>query len=257
MKRRHSWLSSALTAALLAGAAASSAAAEGAADRKVVVELFTSQGCSSCPSADRLLSELGSDGWRGIQVIPLSFHVDYWNYIGWTDPFSAAAWSERQRRYATSFSSDRVYTPQLIVDGQSECVGAYRREVGRHIENAARRAAEGEIELRLDGGAAGSTLVVSAALLPAAPTGANLLAAVFETGLETAVGRGENARRTLRNDHVVRRLISLAQLTPGQRLRIEHRLELDPGWRREHLGVAVFLQSPETLEIYGAEAVDF
>src|SRR5207253_2481720 len=87
------------------------------ADRVAVVELFTSQGCSSCPPADRLLSKLAHDARYQGKVISLSFHVDYWNYGGWTDPFSAARWSDRQKAYAGRvFHSNRIYTPQVVED---------------------------------------------------------------------------------------------------------------------------------------------
>src|SRR5690348_11228611 len=95
----------------------------------VVVELFTSQGCSSCPPADRLLSKLGEDPRFAGKVLPLSFHVDYWNSIGWQDPFSSARWSARQNDYARAFRSDRIYTPQTVVNGTSECVGNDERAV--------------------------------------------------------------------------------------------------------------------------------
>ena len=103
-------------------------------DRVAVVELFTSQGCSSCPPADRLLSKLARDPRYQGKVIPLSFHVDYWNSIGWTDPFSSNRWSERQRVYAGRvFHSNRIYTPQVVVNGRSECVGNSEGEVTGRI----------------------------------------------------------------------------------------------------------------------------
>jgi hypothetical protein len=223
----------------------------------VVVELFTSQGCSSCPPADRLLTELGDKTGgelEGVEVIPLSYHVDYWNYIGWTDPFSAGEWSLRQRRYAARFASDTVYTPQVVVDGRSECVGSKRGEVKRRVLDAASRPAAGTVELHL-ASADDLLLEISARLGAGAPGAADLLVAVFETGLETAVGSGENARRTLHNDYVVRTLAPAGRLEPGQGTTARHRLEIDPAWRRDRLGVAVFLQSPETLEIFGATSL--
>ena len=95
-----------------------------AAGGPVLLELFTSQGCSSCPPADRLLTRLAGDRKLAGQVIPLSFHVDYWDYIGWQDPFASPRWSERQRQYGRAFHSNRVYTPQLVINGRTECVGS-------------------------------------------------------------------------------------------------------------------------------------
>lgn len=245
----------ALITTLLASSAPAVRAGQPAAlQRTVVVELFTSQGCSSCPPADRLLTELATKGSKGIAVIPLSYHVDYWNYIGWTDPFSSAAWSERQQRYAAQFASHRVYTPQVVVDGRSECVGSQRREVADAIAKAAAREPLATVELATAD--EGARLAFSVTLDAAAPGAAEMMIAIFETELKTKVGSGENARRTLHNDNVVRRLIPVGELAPGQQVSAEQPLELDAGWRRDHLGATLFVQSPETLEIYGAAAVD-
>lgn len=214
----------------------------------VLIELFTSQGCASCPPADRLLTELGKDGSAGAEVIPLSFHVDYWNHVGWTDPFSSSAWSQRQRRYAARLAGGRSYTPQLVVVGRSDCVGSDRHEVARQIAAAAAREPAGTLSLEL----AGDTATVEAGLESQA-SASDLLLAIFETDLETPVGKGENASRVLHNDYVVRRLVRLAEVAPGAQARVEHNLDLDPDWRRDNLGVAVFLQSRDTLEVHAAD----
>ncbi|HUF18267.1 MAG TPA: DUF1223 domain-containing protein, partial [Thermoanaerobaculia bacterium] len=99
----------------------------------VVLELFTSQGCSSCPPADRLLTALGTERFAGGTVIPLAWHVDYWNRLGWSDPFSSAQWSARQREYARVMRSSQVYTPQLILNGRSQLVGSSERAVRTEI----------------------------------------------------------------------------------------------------------------------------
>src|SRR6185295_6297026 len=119
------------------------APAAGSSSAPIVVELFTSQGCSSCPPADRLLSTLRSDP----RVVPLAFHVDYWNYIGWTDPFSSARWSQRQQAYARAFASNRIYTPQLVVNGTSECVGSNEGEGRQRIAKAEAAAADGQVSV--------------------------------------------------------------------------------------------------------------
>ena len=144
-----------------------------------VIELFTSQGCSSCPPADRLLSRLASDPRYAGKVIPLSFHVDYWNYIGWTDPFSSADFSQRQRAYAQrAFRSHRVYTPQVVVNGRDECVGSGENaSKSLHNDRVVRRfvkaltlsgaaGAEGsaEVTFKLDRGWKRETLGVAAFL---------------------------------------------------------------------------------------------
>ncbi len=220
----------------------------------ILVELFTSQGCSSCPPADRLLSRLGA---AGDGVIALSYHVDYWNYIGWTDPFSDAAWSERQRRYARALSSGRVYTPQLVVDGAADCVGSNEAKVRTEIARAGREPAAGELGLTLQPGANASRLHLE--ITARAKNGSpderwDVMVAVFENDLVTPVGRGENSGRTLENSHVVRSLKRAFSLpaSSGSERSESFDIELQEGWERSRLGIAVFLQDPETLRVYGA-----
>src|SRR6266851_8849041 len=110
----------------------------------VVLELFTSQGCSSCPPADALVSELGSST-RG--VIPLAYHVDYWNHLGWSDPFSSRQWSERQSDYARAMSLGGEYTPQMVVGGESQFVGSDRRGIARAIGAESSASAPGRVSL--------------------------------------------------------------------------------------------------------------
>jgi hypothetical protein len=226
-------------------------------DGPVVVELFTSQGCSSCPPADRLLSRLSEDPALAGRVVPLSFHVDYWNYIGWQDPFSSERWSDRQKRYARAFGSSRIYTPQLVVNGASECVGSDEQEVRRRISQAlavSSAGPAGRIALALAPAADAVKVKVDARLDGArAPRDLEVWVALWETGLTTPVGSGENARHTLRNDYVVRRFerafILPAAGTPRSG---ELTLKLDPAWKRANLGVAAFLQDPSSLQIAGA-----
>ena len=112
----------------------------------VIVELFTSQGCSSCPAADRLLSKLKKTSSK---VIPLSFHVSYWNYLGWTDPYSQEAFSKRQRLYARTLRSS-VYTPQMVFNGSSECVGSSAAQVDHNIREALETKTTNKIALKLN-----------------------------------------------------------------------------------------------------------
>ena len=127
--RSITFLSAALAATLLV---APVTAAEIRANPKAVVELFTSQGCSSCPKADAMFSELGKQQ----DVIALAYHVDYWDYIGWPDTFGAKANSDRQRAYADSWGSSRIYTPQLIVNGSTGVVGSRDKEVDGALDDA-------------------------------------------------------------------------------------------------------------------------
>ena len=223
----------------------------------VILELFTSQGCSSCPPADRLLSKLGGDPQLAGRVIPLAFHVDYWDSQGWRDPFDAPRWSERQQAYARAFHSNRIYTPQLVVDGRTECVGSEERDVLRRIKDALGAPPAGRVTLAVDPPTADGRLrvQVGAKLARAvAPHDLDLWVAVWETGLVTPVGAGENASRTLRNDFVVRRLEKALTLpgAAGAERSGELVLGLDKRWKTTELGVAAFLQDPATLQIHGA-----
>ena len=245
----------------LSGDDSAAAGAAAAPPATAVVELFTSQGCSSCPPADRLLTRLAEDaGYEG-RVIPLSFHVDYWNHIGWTDPFSSRRWSDRQRAYARRAPArGRIYTPQVVVDGRGEVVGSHEGAVRASI--AAALAREPGARVRLDLGTERQgrlPLRAGAQVVRDAGEGElELWVAVFERALVTRVGAGENAAATLRNDHVVRDLqrVLTVPARGGPPRSAAVTLNLQPAWKRQHLGVAAFLQHPGTLAIHGAVARD-
>jgi len=227
-------------------------------DRTAVVELFTSQGCSSCPPADRLLAKLAHDPKSQGKVIPLSFHVDYWNSIGWQDPFSSARWSDRQKIYgARAFHSNRIYTPQVVVNGRAECVGNDERQVMGKIGDALNQEPAGRVTLALDPLTPDGhlTIKVGAKMAHAAGTGdLDLWVAIYESGLSTSVKAGENASRVLRNDRVVRRFEKALTLpaAAGSEKSAEIVLGIDKRWKQDAIGVAAFLQNPSTLAIEGA-----
>jgi hypothetical protein len=178
-----------------------------AGERPIVLELFTSEGCSSCPPADALLSELA----KRPDVLALSFHVDYWDRLGWKDPFSSRAATDRQSRYAKLLKLATVYTPQIVVDGKWEAVGSDRSDVERAIERARRDPPEVPVTLALDHGQAQITL---------GPGGDRVAASVLLIGFDrrhvTAVKRGENSGRTLAHVDVVRGLEEVAQPNAGE-----------------------------------------
>jgi hypothetical protein len=225
----------------------------------VVLELFTSQGCSSCPAADRVLSRLGGEARAaGVTLVPLAYHVDYWNRIGWVDPFSSPRWSARQRRYAGVFGLRSVYTPQIVLNGRAELVGSREGRVRAEIPGAVPPSPAGRVEIlgaELDGDAAELVVDVVAEIGERVP-GPRLIAslALFESGLVTPVASGENSGRTLENDYVVRLLRPVITFgAPGPSSRSQRSsIALDPGWAVGNLGVAAFLQDSETLEIHAA-----
>jgi hypothetical protein len=168
-----------------------------------VVELFTSEGCSSCPPADALLGEYVRDAREhGRPVYCLAFQVDYWNRLGWADPYSDAAFSRRQQDYAQALRLDRVYTPQMIVNGTEEFVGSDRDRSRKSIDAALKRPAKPLLKLSQE--KADASAVVISYETSSAPKGAVLNVAVVERGLVSKVPRGENTGRTLRHENVVR-----------------------------------------------------
>lgn len=189
------------------------------AEGPLVIELFTSQGCSSCPPADQVLSRLAAAGTLGDRALaPLSFHVDYWNELGWPDPYSLPAWTERQRQYARSIGDDRVYTPELVVGGAAGVIGSNLSAVTQAVQRAAHPAV-------LAATAAWDKDMVT--LTATAPGDADVWVAVWEDGTSTRVIRGENAGETLGSDRVVRRLERVAMA--GQKASVA--IKLDPKWR--------------------------
>jgi hypothetical protein len=220
-----------------------------AADAPVIVELFTSEGCSSCPPADRLLGVLDEEQpVPGAQILILSEHVDYWNRLGWTDPYSAAAFSDRQQRYASALRSE-VYTPQMIVDGRVQFVGNDVKRARQAIEVAAHLPKTPIGLQRLE-----DTLQVKIDALPAKAVDAEVLLAIAESKLESSVDRGENAGRRLRHTAVVRRLTVLGPLQTVP-FSTSASLRLNPAWKRENLRAVVFIQERKTLRILGAASL--
>ena len=176
----------------------------------VLVELFTSEGCSDCPPADALLERLDrSQPVRGVELIVLSEHVDYWNDIGWRDPYSLHEYSQRQGAYAGHFGIGSVYTPQMVVDGNFEFVGSDERGAIEAIEGAAKTAKipVSISSVHLEAGNA-VTLHVEAGRLPSssAVRSADVLIATADESDESHVSRGENAGRTLKHISVLRTL---------------------------------------------------
>lgn len=170
-----------------------------AADRPVVVELFTSQGCSSCPPADEFLRSMAQ---TRDDVLALAFHVTYWDNLGWRDPFALATGTERQRLYGALLGTRQIYTPQMVIDGRFEAVGSDRRSVGALIDIAADRHEDAPrlSARRMDG-------VVDIALDAAAGQRPGFVFLVgYDPEHETRVGRGENGGRTLTEANIVRSL---------------------------------------------------
>jgi hypothetical protein len=224
----------------------------------IIVELFTSEGCSSCPPADSLLARLEEQQpVAGAEIVALEEHVDYWNHQGWEDPFSAEQWTERQQKYAASRGDQSVYTPQMVVSGHAEFVGSRERTARAAIEQAAtqpqtgvsvapaksdkRDAEEFEVSVgKLVGNSSGDT--------------AEVWLAITETGLHSAVTRGENAGENLQHAAVVRTLRKVGVADAGKEpsFKAEQSLKLERAWKRQNLRAVVFVQEKRSLRILGA-----
>src|SRR5271154_7285110 len=183
----------------------------------VLVELFTSEGCSDCPPADSLLERLDrSQPVSGAELIVLSEHVDYWNDIGWRDPYSSHEYSERQSAYASHFGLSSIYTPQMVVDGHFEFVGSDERRAAQAIENATKGAKTPVTisSIHLSGDHA-VVLHLETGPLPSSFAGdyAEVLIATADDMDESHVSRGENAGRTLKHVAVLRNLIQVGKVS--------------------------------------------
>jgi len=221
----------------------------------VVVELFTSEGCSSCPPADALLQHLDAQPVPGTQLIVLSEHVDYWNHIGWKDPYSSALFSQRQEMYAQHFNTGSVYTPEMVVDGNAEFVGSDGREAQRAITKA--QSAEKLPVLISDAlvdrsGAVSAHVEVSGLTDSLRARSAEVIAVLALDHAESQVLRGENEGRRLRHVAVVRSLAKVGTISKEKGFSQEIRLKTDSGLMPPDLRLVVFVQDSGSGRILGA-----
>ena len=263
MKLEHLPALNAVVLAAIASAAVALPAAARAADRScaahtgphttALVELYTSEGCDTCPPADHWLSSLFSKGFRPDQVVPLALHVDYWDYIGWKDPFGKGEFSARQRKLAAMRRPVLVYTPQVLLQGQD-----FRRWAGSDFtEQVARinsRAARARIALAIRAVEPGAIRVDwSATLLdPAERKNAAVYLAAYENKLASDVNAGENRGRRLEHDFVVREWIGPIAFGDSPKLEQSRALPLLPGADLRNLGVTAFVQNRGTSEVLQA-----
>ena len=216
-------------------------AAAGEVRAPVVVELFTSQGCSSCPPADAFLGELA----QREDVIALAFHVDYWDYIGWKDPFADPEFTKRQRGYARALGLRTVYTPQMVIDGRADAVGSDRGRVGDLIRRAG---ALPKLGVALESSGAAPVLQLPEARLERPAT---IWLAIFDREESTPVKRGENAGRDLSGYNIVRELRKLASWDGrAQSLRLDL-----AGGMPEGMGGAILIQAADQGPILAALSV--
>jgi hypothetical protein len=240
-----------------------------AAATPILVELFTSEGCSDCPPADGMLETLiATQAIPGVEVIGLGQHVDYWDRLGWKDRFSSAALTNRQRVYGAHFSLDSIYTPQMVVDGRAQFVGSDRRAATKALERAV-AAPHGLMRIDVDSDVgrpfegrrevAGDddrlALRVTVTELPPLGRGdrAEIIVAITEDHLRSRVTRGENHGRTLTHAAVVRSMITIGQVSEGT-ASARAAIPIAADWQREHLKVVAFVQEQRGRAILASAA---
>ncbi len=226
--------------------------ASSGARRVALLELYTSEGCDSCPPADRWVSALPARGLGADRVLTLAYHVDYWNYLGWRDPFAQARFSERQRHANARIGSRTVYTPQLMLGGKDYRRGDVRDAFAEHIAAVNREQPGADIALSMT--LRGDTLESSARVaLRQAQAGAAVFLALYENRLANQVSAGENRGKRLTHDFVVRELAG--PFAAGAPQAVNHGFRVAPSWKLGDLTVAAFVQTAATGEVLQALAL--
>ncbi len=227
----------------------------------VVVELFTSEGCSSCPPADALLARLSEAPLAGnVQLIALEEHVDYWDDQGWADPFSSRDWTSRQYVYSGTLGNRTPYTPQMVVDGTVEFVGSHPQKARQAILEAAGKP---KVPVTLERGSANKagagdfSVKVGNLEGTAKRDAAEVWLAITETGLHSAVTRGENAGEDLHHAAVVRSMRKIGEAKGDGETSFagEVSVPLQKEWRRENLRAVLFVQGKKSRRILGAAEI--
>ncbi|HVV03530.1 MAG TPA: DUF1223 domain-containing protein [Puia sp.] len=213
-------------------------------DGFALIELFTSEGCSSCPPADDLVASLPKTYPSGVYI--LSFHVDYWDRMGWKDPFSQAGFTQRQKQYGDVFMLNSIYTPQVVVNGRTEMVGSDKNRLRQAIDDQLAHTTNPPIDATVH--ATDKTVTIEYTLPN--KTRAALQAALIQLQASTAVKKGENAGRQLHHANIVRDLKSSTKNKGSLSL------SLPAGLTAADCKVIVFLQDKETLKVEGARLLD-
>ncbi len=231
----------------LSNSARSDATPSPAASAPVVIELFTSQGCSSCPPADDYLRSLA----KRPDILALGFHVDYWNYAGWTDPFSKPEFTQRQRDYAAAFHDSYVYTPLMVVSGKNQGVGSDKQKIDQLISTE-KSAQNFIVPVTLSGPPSGLKVDLAAADNGIRLASADIWLVRFDGEKRTTVSRGENRGRYALDVNIVRELVRIAEWN-GNPLHFEVVLPKRSG--SGQWGCAILIQAPNGGPILGAAQI--
>lgn len=234
-------------------AVAAECSAQSGAATVPLLELFTSEGCSSCPPADKWLSDLKPDTKK---IIPLAFHVDYWDYIGWKDKFSKAEYSNRQRKTAAFAGVGFVYTPQFVLSGR-DFKGADISRLNQAVSASQKLASRANLSLNAISQTNGEiTLKATAqAVNPNDINNADIFIAIYENKLVSQVNAGENNGRVLKHDYVVRDFFGAYQLS--NKNEFAKNLTLKPEWKGRQVGAVIFVQDSKNGEILQSLVLPF
>ncbi|TXI45934.1 thioredoxin family protein [Methylophilus sp.] len=213
-----------------------------------LVELYTSEGCSSCPPADQWLSRLKNQSKPIGNIVPIALHVDYWDYIGWKDNFANPEFAKRQRDMATLGRARGVYTPQLAINGQDTRSWLNDARFKSEVATINHMPAKAEIRLTVNAQTAKSVQVsTNIKTVEAGPLVYYL--ALQENNLQSTVNAGENRGELLRHDYVVRQWLGPFKLGTDGKTSASHEIQLQPAWKQRDLSVVAFVQNSTTGEI--------
>jgi hypothetical protein len=241
MTKRTSIVAGMLAAVLAAPMAnAQSCSGKSPAHTVTLLELYTSEGCSSCPPADRFLSGLRAAGITADQVAPLSLHVDYWNRIGWQDPFSRKEFTERQQMLSSLAGSTFVYTPEFFANGRE--LRHWSTALADIVKRTNSRPARAELAIAI---ARSAPMAINVKVDGKGPPGALLQVAIHQNNLDSVVTRGENGGRTLHHDYVVRRWFDPIRLDAGGAARLVQSYSLPDRRPAVDFGITAFIQAPD------------
>jgi len=221
-------------------------------NRVALLELYTSEGCSSCPPADRWLSSVTANPDR---VVPLALHVDYWDYIGWKDRFAKTAFSARQREMAGFSRSGFVYTPQMMLNGQDFRSGYSNSRFEEQLKTINRTAPQAKIKLSVNQTA--DSVELSTTGQAARQSNPVLYVALYENELTSEVKAGENNGARLHHDYVVREWLGPYPIDDNSTTPWQQKIDLKPDWKTKNMGAAAFVQNHSTGEVLQAVALKF
>jgi hypothetical protein len=216
----------------------------------VIVELFSSEGCSSCPPADAWLATVDRlQNVDGVSVVALEEHVDYWDRLGWRDPFGQPQFAQRQSEYARALSDHHVYTPEIVIDGTTTVQNGDEEQAARDM-----RASASQPRARVGLARSGDHVTVDALDIPGSED-VEVWLAITESGLSTEVQAGENAGRHLAHAPVVRALRKVGTAKGGSAFRVDTPIAADPSWAARSLRLVAFVQQARSRRIVGASAL--